>query len=101
MHLSQHLRRAAAGALGAAVLASPAFAQLMSTADPFQQATARLYTAQTSIVPMIAGVGFIGMLGLIVMAYFGRFQWKWAFSLGGGLVLLGLLNTVIHYFSGT
>lgn len=42
-------------------------------------------------------LGGFGIVGLAVMAYFGRFQFKWLFALGGGLVLIAVAGAAINY----
>lgn len=46
------------------------------------------------IMFIIGGFGFIGIAG---MAFFGRFDWKWGFSLAGGLVILAAAGGLIYY----
>jgi type IV secretory pathway VirB2 component (pilin) len=42
-------------------------------------------------------VGGFGIIGLAVMAYFGRFQFKWLFALVGGLALIASSGTLVKY----
>ncbi|WP_262030493.1 MULTISPECIES: TrbC/VirB2 family protein [Microvirga] len=42
-------------------------------------------------------VGGFGIIGLAVMAYFGRFQFKWLFALVGGLALIAASGSMIDY----
>lgn len=44
-------------------------------------------------------VGGFGVIGLAVMAYFGRFQFKWMFALFGGLALLAASGSMVEYIT--
>jgi hypothetical protein len=42
-------------------------------------------------------LGGFGIIGLAVMAFFGRFQFKWFAALIGGMVLLAVTGSMIEY----
>ncbi|PZR86534.1 MAG: hypothetical protein DI537_28395 [Stutzerimonas stutzeri] len=46
------------------------------------------------IMFIIAGFGIIGMAA---MAFFGKFDWRWTFSMGGGLIILAAAGGIIYY----
>lgn len=46
------------------------------------------------IMFIVAGLGIVGMAA---MAFFGRFDWRWTFSMGGGLVILAAAGGLIYY----
>ncbi|MHA1540218.1 MAG: hypothetical protein ACTSXQ_07065 [Alphaproteobacteria bacterium] len=54
--------------------------------------SASQYAHTTTYV--IAG---IGMLGLVILAFMGKFQWPWLVSLCGGLLLMAGLQSVIQF----
>lgn len=55
--------------------------------------------ANVRIVMFIIG-GF-GFIGIAAMAFFGRFDWKWGFSLVGGLMILAAAGGLIYYATHT
>jgi type IV secretory pathway VirB2 component (pilin) len=82
------------------ILFPDGFALAQST-DPFATANAKLQSAQSGITMTVSLIGFLGLCGLVVLAYFNRFQWKWAFSLIGGFVLLAMASVIIKYLTST
>lgn len=71
----------------------------MAQSDPFGAAQTKLQSGANSLVPVIAMLGLLGGFGLVVLAYFGRFNWRWAFSLGGGLFALSIIALAISWLS--
>lgn len=59
-----------------------------------QSKTSEGFTNTRNLVFLLGGFGIIG---LAVMAFFGRFQWKWFAALIGGMVLLAVTGSVIEY----
>lgn len=66
--------------------------------DDVKTKTKDIYTNARNIVMI---VGAIGVLGLGVMAFFGKFKWTWAASLLGGLALIALVTEILSYFDLT
>jgi hypothetical protein len=52
------------------------------------------FTNLRVIMFIIAGFGIIGMAA---MAFFGKFDWRWTFSMGGGLIILAAAGGLIYY----
>lgn len=75
------------------------FAQALTSGDPFLAAANKLNSAKTNITLVISLIGFLGLCGLAVLAYFNRFQWKWAFSLVGGFFILAVASIAINYLT--
>jgi hypothetical protein len=46
------------------------------------------------------GIAALGIIGLGIMAFFGRFQWSWFFTLIAGLVLVAGAAAGIQYITG-
>jgi type IV secretory pathway VirB2 component (pilin) len=66
--------------------------------DSVKSKTSDIYTNARNIVMII---GAIGVLGLGVMAFFGKFKWTWAASLLGGLALIAFVSEILTYFGLT
>ena len=41
----------------------------------------------------------VGVIGLVIMAVFGRFQWKWLFALVGGLFVLAGAQQLVFFLN--
>lgn len=42
----------------------------------------------------------LGIIGLGVLGIFGRWQWRWLFSMAGGLLLIAVAGFAIDYLTG-
>ena len=95
--------------LGLAVFCAPeSFAQLEKPGagfgaggDPTALATAEnrsmaAFVYAKRITYIYSGVG---VLGLVILAAFGRFQWKWFFMLCGGLFVLAGAQQIVFFLS--
>jgi hypothetical protein len=78
----------------AMILPDFAFAQSSDVFGTLQTKSTDTFQNVRLILFVIAGLGICGMAG---MAFFGRFQWSWAFSMGGGLVMLAAAGGVIYF----
>lgn len=65
--------------------------------NPLQRTQSKIQTNMSTVMTIVGLIGVMGVIGLVVMAYFGRFQWKWAFSLGAGLMILGLASAWVSF----
>lgn len=81
-------------ASAAALMPDLALAQSSDVFSTLQTKGTDTFQNVRLILFVMAGLGICGMAG---MAFFGRFQWSWAFSLGGGLVMLAAAGGVIYY----
>jgi hypothetical protein len=82
-------------AMGAILTPDLAFAQANgSVFGTLQNKATDTFTNVRIILFIIAGFGIIGMAA---MAFFGRFDWRWTFSMGGGLVVLAAAGGIIYY----
>lgn len=83
----------AAIALGVALLlADGAHAQSVWSTLQTKGAEAYVNARNTGFI-----VGGFGFFGLCIMAYFGRFQFKWFAGLLGGMILMAVTGSVIEY----
>ena len=60
------------------------------------QRTGTTYVYAEQITYILAGVG---LLGMVLMATFGKWQWKWAFALAGGLFVLAGFQAIIYFLN--
>ncbi len=78
--------------VAAASMPTAALAQDVFTA--LQGKGTDVFNNMRLILFIVAGLGIGGMAA---MAFFGRFNWNWAFSMGGGLVILAAAGGLIYY----
>jgi hypothetical protein len=95
MRYKTHLAVAACAvvALAAMTVVAPAHA------DVFGALEKKGANAFQNIKNLSFLVGGFGVIGLAVMAYFGRFQFKWMFALFGGLALLAASGSMVEYIT--
>lgn len=94
MRISQSLTAALAVAAVATVLGTDlAFAQ-SDVFSTLQNKGTDVFNNARLIMFIVAGLGIVGMAA---MAFFGRFDWRWTFSMGGGLVILAAAGGLIYY----
>ena len=82
---------AAAVAAAVTLSADPALANVWQT---LQSKASEGFVNTRNLVFLLGGFGIIG---LAVMAFFGRFQFKWFAALIGGMVLLAVTGSIIEY----
>ena len=95
MRYKTHLAMAACATIAIAAMAdvTPAYA------DVFGALEKKGTNAFQNIKNLSFLVGGFGVIGLAVMAYFGRFQFKWMFALFGGLALLAASGSMVEYIT--
>ena len=79
-------------------LVAPALAQAVS-ADPFSMITAKGTTAIASIYPIMRICGFFGLLGVIAMGFFRKWNWMSVASLSGAFLALALAPNIINWLT--
>ena len=89
-------RRVASGIIIAAALFEPAFAQ---TTDPFALIASKGSSAIASIYPLMRMVGFFGLLGVIGMGFFKKWNWMSVASLSGAFLALALAPNIINWLT--
>lgn len=95
MRYKTHLAVAACAivAIAAMTVVTPAYA------DVFGALEKKGSNAFQNIKNLSFLVGGFGVIGLAVMAYFGRFQFKWFFALIGGLALIAASGSMVDYIT--
>lgn len=76
-------------------------AAFAASSDIFTTLQTKGSDAFTNTRNIIFILGAFGIIGLGVLAFFGRFQWGWAFSLVGGLVVIAAAGGVMYYLTNT
>jgi type IV secretory pathway VirB2 component (pilin) len=106
MNMTSYFRAFAILAVAAIAtfFAADAFAQTIDLGallgggtNPLQRTQTKIQSNMSTVMTIVGLIGVMGVIGLVVMAYFGRFQWKWAFSLGAGLMILGLASAWVSF----
>jgi type IV secretory pathway VirB2 component (pilin) len=95
MRISHTLTAALAVAAAATFLGTDlALAQSSDVFGTLQNKGTDVFNNARLIMFIVAGLGIVGMAA---MAFFGRFDWRWTFSMGGGLVILAAAGGLIYY----
>jgi hypothetical protein len=95
----KHFLFLAFGALALAALIMPetALAQASGNGGVFQTLSNKGTTTFTNLRVIMFIIAGFGIIGMAAMAFFGKFDWRWTFSMGGGLIILAAAGGIIYY----
>lgn len=89
---------AAALAVAIVLVADPAFAQTSGSSGAlFTNMTNKACEVFTNARRLFYIGSGIGLVAMAVLAAFGRFQWKWFFSLLGGVVVIAAFTQIMQF----
>jgi type IV secretory pathway VirB2 component (pilin) len=72
----------------------------VGTSDLFKNSGKLVDNTLSNTEAITYGIAALGIIGLGIMAFFGRFQWSWFFTLIAGLVLVAGAAAGIQYITG-
>ena len=78
------------------IIAGPGFAQ---TTDPFSLIASKGSSAIAAIYPLMRMIGFFGLLGVIGMGFFKKWNWMSVASLSGAFLALALAPNIINWLT--
>ena len=85
--------------VGLALFLEPAFAAGFT--EEVEKALKGIATIYTESRRAIVALTVLAILGMGVAAYFGRFPWKWFWTLSGGLFLISVGGIALNEFLST
>jgi hypothetical protein len=84
-------------ALAAFIMPETALAQASGNGGVFQTLSNKGTTTFTNLRVIMFIIAGFGIIGMAAMAFFGKFDWRWTFSMGGGLIILAAAGGIIYY----
>lgn len=84
-------------ALTAFIVPEVALAQASGNGGVFQTLSSKGTTTFTNLRVIMFIIAGFGIIGMAAMAFFGKFDWRWTFSMGGGLIILAAAGGIIYY----
>lgn len=92
-----HILFVAFAAIAVVAFFMPDIALAAEGGGVFQTLSTKGTTTFTNLRVIMFIVAGFGIIGMAAMAFFGKFDWRWTFSMGGGLIILAAAGGLIYY----